>query len=488
MPAGPQTPSKRSLFMLSALSTATLSLVFVGSISAVQTNGLGGSPGALADSCGALAQPGPQGQGSRGMPVFPPGQYPVKLPAVSLLGARNDLPNRFRAGVHWGQLPDGRKWGSTAGVSAAPDGRTIWAIDRCGASGAGGTACADSPFDPVLQFDPAGRLLKSFGRGMIVSPHKITVDRDGNVWVADNGSARGKGQQVLKFSPDGRLLTSLGKAGVAGSDFDEFDQPTEVAVAPNGDIFVADGHSGGGTATGNARIMKFDKNGKFIKAWGRKGMGPGEFDVPHTIAFDSKGRLFVGDRQNNRIQIFDQHRTIRSAADWLRLQSWHSAGHSHRERKRRLRQVLHPRCVSVPIPQRVEHGRRRHSGLGRQRLWCRLPRNYPEVRQEMIRQQPEHTQSTTRVLQNFAPEHWYPGCNRRGMTNSCTEVQRSISKFKHVQASSIWAFVRDNGELNYEEHNHLRRCKHCDAIFKYFAIYAETSRFSEAIEDHAKAA
>src|SRR6059058_5411611 len=116
----------------------------------------------------------------------------------------------------------------------------------------------------------------------------------------------GKGQQVLKFSPDGRLLTSLGKAGIAGADFGEFDQPTEVAIAPNGDIFVADGHSGGGTATGNARIMKFDKSGKFIKAWGRKGMGSGEFDVPHTLAFDSRGRLFVGDRQNNRIQIFDQ--------------------------------------------------------------------------------------------------------------------------------------------------------------------------------------
>ena len=99
------------------------------------------------------------------MPVFPPGQFPVKLPAVSLLGARNDLPNPFRAGVHWGQLPDGRKWGSTAGVSAAPEGRTIWAIDRCGASGAGGTACADSPFDPVLQFDPAGKLLKSLAGG-----------------------------------------------------------------------------------------------------------------------------------------------------------------------------------------------------------------------------------------------------------------------------------------------------------------------------------
>src|SRR5437899_6362449 len=202
MATRPQTPSERSMFLLSAMSTARLLLGFVGSILAVQTNGLSGSPGPLADSCGVSAQPGAQGQGARGTPVFPPGQYPVKLPAVSLLGARNDLPNPFRAGVHWGQLPDGRKWGSTAGVSAAPDGKTIWAIDRCGASGAGGTACADSPFDPVLQFDPAGKLLKSLGRGMIVSPHKITVDRDGNVWVADNGSARRKGQQVLKFSPD----------------------------------------------------------------------------------------------------------------------------------------------------------------------------------------------------------------------------------------------------------------------------------------------
>jgi DNA-binding beta-propeller fold protein YncE len=99
---------------------------------------------------------------------------------------------------------------------------------------------------------------------------------------------------------------TLGKKGVAGTGADEFDAPTEVAIAPNGDIFVGDGHTGGGTAVGNARIMKFDKNGKFIKTWGKKGMGPGEFDLVHTLAFDSRGRLFVGDRQNNRIQIFDQ--------------------------------------------------------------------------------------------------------------------------------------------------------------------------------------
>ena len=277
--------------------------------------GVGGSPGLLADTCGVPVQSessrgqgaGARGEsgGGRGAPVFPPGQYPVKLPAVSLLGARNDLPNPYRPGTHWGQLPNGRKWGSTAGVYAAPDG-AIWAIDRCGASGAGGSTCADSPLDPILQFDTSGKLLKSFGRGMVVSPHKITLDRDGNVWVTDNGTSPGKGQQVLKFSPDGKLLMTLGKAGVAGPGPDEFDQPTEVVVARNGDIFVADGHSGGGTATGNARIVKFDKNGKFIKTWGKKGMGPGEFDVIHTLAFDSRGRLFVGDRQNNRIQIFDQ--------------------------------------------------------------------------------------------------------------------------------------------------------------------------------------
>jgi hypothetical protein len=264
-----------------------------------------------ADSCGV---PPPANTGTA--QIFPPGQYPVVLPAVSLLGARNDLPNPYAAGVHWGQLPGGRKWGSTAGITTAPDG-TIWAIDRCGIQGAGGSACAESPLDPILQFDTSGKLLKSFGRGTIVSPHKITVDREGNVWVADNGSAPGKGHQVHKFSADGVHLLALGKAGVAGKGTDEFDQPTEVAVAQNGDIFVADGHSGGGGAIGNARVVKFDRQGKFIKAWGKKGMGPGEFDVVHTLALDSRGRLFVGDRQNNRIQIFDQDG--RFIAQWFQF-------------------------------------------------------------------------------------------------------------------------------------------------------------------------
>jgi hypothetical protein len=275
--------------------------MLVGGAGAANAQAQNGSPGPLANSCGVPPASSSAPGGAR-LPVFPAGQYPVKLPAASLLGARNDLPNPYGPGVSWGQLPEGRKWGSTASVSTAPDG-TIWVADRCGNSGAGGTTCggASANVNPIFQFDTTGKLLKSFGAGMFVSPHKLAIDKEGNLWLADNG-----GHQVFKLSQDGKVLMTLGRKGTAGAGPDEFDQPTDVAIAQNGDIFVGDGHSGGGTAAGNARIMKFDKSGKFLMTWGEKGMGPGEFDVIHTLAFDSRGRLFVGDRQNNRIQIFDQ--------------------------------------------------------------------------------------------------------------------------------------------------------------------------------------
>ena len=228
--------------------------------------------------------------------------------------ARNDLPNPYKPGVSWGQLPNGRKWGSTAGITVGHDGN-IWAIDRCGASGSQGTNCLGSRLDPILEFDASGKFLKSFGAGMFVSPHKISVDPDGFIWVADNGLGGGKGQQVFKFDASGKVMLTLGKAGVKGAGVGDevtFDEPTDVAVARNGDIFVADGH--GRLATDNARIVKFDKTGKFIKTWGKRGTAPGEFDCPHALAFDSRGRLFVGDRQNNRIQIFDQDGTF--IAEW----------------------------------------------------------------------------------------------------------------------------------------------------------------------------
>jgi sugar lactone lactonase YvrE len=163
-------------------------------------------------------------------------------------------------------------------------------------------ACDGSNLDPILKFDANGKLVKSFGVGLLLFPHGLHVDRDGNVWVTDGLGKDGKGHQVIKFSPEGQVLMRLGKAGTAGSGPDEFNAPSAVATAPNGDIFVADGHGG----MTNARIVKFSKDGKFIKTWGKKGSGPGEIDGPHALALDSRGRLFLGDRGNNRIQIFDQ--------------------------------------------------------------------------------------------------------------------------------------------------------------------------------------
>jgi sugar lactone lactonase YvrE len=141
---------------------------------------------------------------------------------------------------------------------------------------------------------------------MLVFPHGFHIDKDGNVWVTDAQGTERKGHQVLEFSPDGKLLMTLGKAGIAGNDPETFNQPSDVVVAANGDIFVADGHD----RTSNARIVKFSKSGRFLKTWGRRGSAPGEFDTPHAIAIDSRGRVFVGDRGNNRIQIFDQDGTF----------------------------------------------------------------------------------------------------------------------------------------------------------------------------------
>ena len=206
-------------------------------------------------------------------------------------------PNPYRTVEGWAKMPEGRTWGATSAVDVDRDGKSLWVAERCGAN-----TCAGSSLPAVLQFDESGRLKTSFGAGIFVFPHGIHVDGNANVWVTDARGKEGKGHQVFKFTPEGKLLLSLGKPGVAGEGPDTFNQPSDVAVGANGDIFVADGHD----ENSNARIVKFSKDGKFIKAWGKRGSAAGEFDTPHGLAFDSRGRLFVADRGNNRLQIFDQ--------------------------------------------------------------------------------------------------------------------------------------------------------------------------------------
>ena len=220
--------------------------------------------------------------------------------------ARSPLPNPNPSVIKdWGKL-EGRTWGSTAGVDIGPDGH-VWAYDRCGAN-----SCDGSNLAPILKFDRAsGRLLTSFGAGMFAFPHGLHVDRDGNVWVTDGQRSKDatRGHQVFKFTPQGKVLMTLGKAGVAGDGPDALNEPNDVITAPNGDIFVSEGHSGQNPKPPPntvGRITKFTRDGKFVKTWGRLGSAPGEFRTPHALAFDSRGRLFVADRGNHRIQIFDQ--------------------------------------------------------------------------------------------------------------------------------------------------------------------------------------
>jgi DNA-binding beta-propeller fold protein YncE len=209
----------------------------------------------------------------------------------------NDLPNPYRTIADWAKLPEGRIWGSTAGVSVDPKGN-IWVAERCAQAYPG--TCSGSKLAPIFQFDPSGKLLIAFGANMFVFPHGITADSEGNIWVTDEQGETGKGYQAFKFSPAGKVLMTLGKAGVQGSGPDTFDGPKAVAIAENGDIFVADG------GRGSARIVKFDKTGKFLLQFSKQGSEPGDLSTPHCLAFDSQGRLFVGDRGNNRVQIFDQ--------------------------------------------------------------------------------------------------------------------------------------------------------------------------------------
>ncbi|MEX0619335.1 MAG: hypothetical protein WDZ76_06050 [Pseudohongiellaceae bacterium] len=228
----------------------------------------------------------------------------------------NNLPNPYETIRNWGELPDNRSWGSVSAVDIDPDGRHVWAGDRCGTN-----SCVGSDLDPIVKLDPEGNTVTAFGAGLIAWPHGMDVDGEGNVWVADARSANAReleqypdatniGHAVLKFSPTGELLMTLGTPGEAGDPPTHFTEPNDVVIAPDGSIFVAETHGAqfqdepGPDA--KSRISKFASDGTFIMSFGEWGYEDGQFRSPHSLAMDSRGRLLVADRGNRRIQVFDQ--------------------------------------------------------------------------------------------------------------------------------------------------------------------------------------
>ena len=233
------------------------------------------------------------------------------IAAVVLLGLAAPRGQEFPLAPYeevkpWGpSVPGSLEW-EPAGADTDSEGRVVF-LRRSDPS--------------VWVMKPSGEVVRSFAQTMFVWAHGLYVDDEDNIWATDcavgpsessqpelqikneAAIAAGRGHQVYKFSPDGTLLMTIGKAGEPGSGLDQFYCPSDVVTASDGSIFVSDGHEG---PYPNGRIMKFTKDGEFIKTWGSQGTGPGQFRSPHTVAIDSQGRLFVGDRGNGRIQIFDQ--------------------------------------------------------------------------------------------------------------------------------------------------------------------------------------
>lgn len=151
----------------------------------------------------------------------------------------------------------------------------------------------------ILELDnTVGKILNSWGANQFIMPHGLTVDKNNNIWVTDVGL-----HQVLKFTHDGKLLMKWGEAKIPGTDSLHFNLPTDVAVADDGSFYVSDGY-------GNSRVVKFSAEGKYLFAWGKHGNQPGEFDTPHAITLDKTGNVYVADRENNRIQVFDSTGTF----------------------------------------------------------------------------------------------------------------------------------------------------------------------------------
>lgn len=231
--------------------------------------------------------------------------YGLCLIAIPVFAESTKLPDLgYKPVPDFFVLPAGANFGEVSGIALNSKGH-IFVFNRSS--------------KPLVEFDGNGKFIRTLADGIFKSTHGLRIDSQDNIWVTDTVL-----NVVLKLSPEGRVLMVLGRSNKEGEfltqsysstflnyDAPLFNQPTDVAFDAAGDVFVTDGY-------GNSRIVKFDKNGKFIKTWGRKGNAPGEFNLPHSIAFDAKDLMYVCDRENDRIQIFD--------ADGKFIKEWTHAG------------------------------------------------------------------------------------------------------------------------------------------------------------------
>ena len=225
----------------------------------------------------------------------------------------NDLPNPYTRIEPFGDPPPGNdgEWAAVTGVEGGPDG-LLYVFHRCHAN-----SCVGRSEPPLVALDPrTGARVAAWGEGLMSFPHGFHVDYEGNIWTTDTGAGDGPGGHLVrKFSPDGELLMSLGREGVAGDEPGLFREPTDVVVTLEGTIFVTEGHEKNGP---HARLTKLTADGTFIARYGSTGQGHLQLSAPHGIALDTRGRLFIADRDNNRIMIWDQ--------DGRYIAQWHQFG------------------------------------------------------------------------------------------------------------------------------------------------------------------
>jgi peptidylamidoglycolate lyase len=206
-----------------------------------------------------------------------------------------DATTRYELVKYWLQLPPGLKLGNPTGISIDTNGNIV-VFQRAGREW---PLFGSMPTEPIkdktilIINKDNGKLIDSWGNNIFIMPHGLTVDSDNNIWATDVGL-----NQVFKFSHDGKLLMKLGEAGVPGNDSLHFNKPTAVAIAKDGSFYVSDGY-------GNSRILKFSAQGKYLLEWGKKGDKEAQFNIPHGINLDYNGNIYVADRENNRIEVFD---------------------------------------------------------------------------------------------------------------------------------------------------------------------------------------